>query len=267
MSDDYYAGAGDGQCLALRRIDGERCTNGVYGSNELCGTHMLASDVTKASERSVRDWFKCSECGWQTADYEKGGGGPPFCSHCGVEFPYEAEEYDESDRLVTDGGRDASGSPQENDLLDRVEIPDGWAVERDGKTLELDYEAVPFGRLERQSTPGIDIVQAGGLWMLASHDRIGRGLDIEHQGIVNHGKTVDCQHLDDAVKAVEHGMERIENSVGEEIRSAHKPKLLPDGGRPVGLECDDCGGDLVIEEVDGVKKAVCDDKECGMNDW
>lgn len=59
------------------------------------------------------------------------------------------------------------------------------------------------------------------MWMLSSHDSIGDGLDIEHQGIVNHGKGVDCQHLDDAVKAAENGMERVEIEVGKELENTH----------------------------------------------
>ena len=80
-----YSGAGDGQCLALK-ADGERCTNGVYGSNVCCGTHKNASDVTLAPEKDNRVWFECPECGWQPADYA-GAGTAPMCADCGVEFP------------------------------------------------------------------------------------------------------------------------------------------------------------------------------------
>jgi ribosomal protein L37AE/L43A len=95
-----YAGAGDGQCLGIQN-DGERCTNGVYGTDDCCGTHKRASDVTLAPEKDDRDWFRCPECGWQQADYERGGGGPPYCSWCGVEFPADAEKFE--DREVTLG--------------------------------------------------------------------------------------------------------------------------------------------------------------------
>lgn len=80
-----YRGAGDGQCLALKKSDGERCTNGVYGSRLRCGHHMNASDVTLAYEDSDRHFYWCPECGFQPAEY--GGGGEAFCSGCGVEFP------------------------------------------------------------------------------------------------------------------------------------------------------------------------------------
>jgi len=79
-----YSGAGDGQCLALK-VDGERCMNGVYGSNHCCGTHKNASDVTLAPEKDDQDWFKCSECGWQPAHYA-GFGTAPMCKDCGAEF-------------------------------------------------------------------------------------------------------------------------------------------------------------------------------------
>ncbi|WP_435069193.1 hypothetical protein [Haloplanus sp. C73] len=44
VTDGGYDGAGDGQCLAIKN-DGERCTNGTYGSDDLCGTHKRADDV------------------------------------------------------------------------------------------------------------------------------------------------------------------------------------------------------------------------------
>lgn len=83
----HYDGAGDGQCLAIKGSDGERCTNGVYGSRVVCGTHMNASDVTVAPETTDREFYLCPECGWQTAEWEQPGGDPPYCSSCGVEFP------------------------------------------------------------------------------------------------------------------------------------------------------------------------------------
>lgn len=89
-----YAGAGDGQCLALKN-DGERCTNGVYGSNHCCGTHKRANDVTLAPESDDRTYFKCPECGWQPADYA-GSGSAPICGDCGVEFPL-GEEWNNRD--------------------------------------------------------------------------------------------------------------------------------------------------------------------------
>ena len=83
MSKEHYDGAGDGQCLAIKASDGERCMNGVYGSNDFCGHHMRASDVTTAIEVSDREWVQCDECGWQKAEWEPAE--PPFCSWCGVQ--------------------------------------------------------------------------------------------------------------------------------------------------------------------------------------
>lgn len=88
---DHYAGAGDGQCLGIKN-DGDRCTNGVYGSNVCCGTHKRASDVTLAPEQHDREYYKCHECGWQPAEWA-GSGEPPACSCCGVEFPVGAVEF------------------------------------------------------------------------------------------------------------------------------------------------------------------------------
>lgn len=51
---DGYDGAGDGQCKAIK-ADGERCTNGTYGSNDLCGTHMNASDVETVDDELRAD--------------------------------------------------------------------------------------------------------------------------------------------------------------------------------------------------------------------
>lgn len=133
-----------------------------------------------------------------------------------------------------------TGRPSENDtdhsdaeqigrLLERVDVREGWAVEQDGSSLTLDYEAVSEyrDRLKRQSPPGIDVNYIGSMWMLASHDRIGEGLGIEHQGILNLGSGVDCHHLDDAVEAVEHGMEQVEQSVGEELDDTHTVRGWP----------------------------------------
>jgi len=116
---------------------------------------------------------------------------------------------------------------QNERLLERVDVPEGWAVHWDDDTLTFDYRAVPLHRLQRRSWPGIDSNYIGEMWMLASHDSIGHGLNIEHQGIINHGKTVDCQHLDDAVAAVEHGFARIELAVGEELDDGHTVKQWP----------------------------------------
>lgn len=93
---DRYSGAGDGQCLAIRDSDGERCTNGVYGSSDYCGTHKRASDVTSAIEKSDSQWVRCDECGWQKADWAPGE--PPFCSWCGCEIvgDYEVREGGEA---------------------------------------------------------------------------------------------------------------------------------------------------------------------------
>lgn len=113
---DHYAGAGDGQCLALKN-DGARCTNGVYGSDHCCGIHKRAEDVTLAPEQDDRDWFYCNECGWQPADYESGGGSPPFCSWCSVEFGEPLRKWGEDDeRAVADGGTEdaeVDRSPEE----------------------------------------------------------------------------------------------------------------------------------------------------------
>ena len=116
-------------------------------------------------------------------------------------------------------------------LLNALDLPSGWTVaENDGESVTLNYTAVPRTRLARRSWPGIDVTHTGPIWMLLSHDSIGRGFDRDHAGIVAHGKSIDCTHFDDAVAAVEHALERVEQSVGEELRDAHKPRMLPDGG-------------------------------------
>lgn len=112
-------------------------------------------------------------------------------------------------------------------LLEQVEVTDGWNVLWNSDTLIINYKAVPLKRLQRRSWPGIEINFIGGMWMLSSHDNIGDGLGIEHQGIVNHGKTVDCQHLDDTQSAVNHGMDRIERLVGEELDDGHVVRGWP----------------------------------------
>jgi len=116
----YYSGAGDGQCVAIKDGDGERCTNGVYGSTQFCGTHKNASGVTVAPVQDGRDWFRCPECGWQPAEYEQGGGSPPYCSWCGIEFPTDAAKWPPGGsggpEPVTDGGWDpAQGDPATED--------------------------------------------------------------------------------------------------------------------------------------------------------
>ncbi|WP_135666645.1 hypothetical protein [Halorhabdus rudnickae] len=133
------------------------------------------------------------------------------------------EGEDSGERARCDGGR----VPELEDLLDQVDIPDGWISQWDGETLSLTYKAVPLDRLSRRSWPGIDINYIGQMWMLASYDSIGHDLGIDHQGILNHGKTVDCQQLDDAVEATEHGMKRVEEEVGEELDEAHQTGEWP----------------------------------------
>lgn len=50
-TDEYgnYDGAGDGQCAAIKG-DGNRCANGTYGSDQLCGIHKRADDVQTVVE-------------------------------------------------------------------------------------------------------------------------------------------------------------------------------------------------------------------------
>lgn len=99
----YYSDAGDGQCLAIKDSDGERCTNGVYGSNLCCGTHKNADDVTLAPEQDDREWRRCSGCGWQPCEWEQGGGDPPFCSWCSCRFPADAERWQDRQQDVDEG--------------------------------------------------------------------------------------------------------------------------------------------------------------------
>lgn len=116
-----YAGAGDGQCLALKS-DGEQCTNGVYGTDYCCGTHKNATDVTLAPDEDDRDWFYCDECGWQPADSEHGDGSSPHCSHCGVEFGGPLQKWGrDNKRTMTDGGVSGTGLDQTEDLSLREE--------------------------------------------------------------------------------------------------------------------------------------------------
>jgi len=53
-ADGGYDGAGDGQCLALTN-DGTQCTNGTYGSDDLCGIHKRADDVQMVVNRDGDD--------------------------------------------------------------------------------------------------------------------------------------------------------------------------------------------------------------------
>ena len=87
-----YRGAGDGQCIAIKN-DGQRCTNGVWGSNHCCGLHQRVDDPRLAPEEDDRSWFHCSECGWQQAVFA-GAGTAPTCDGCGVEFEL-GDEWDE----------------------------------------------------------------------------------------------------------------------------------------------------------------------------
>lgn len=112
-----------------------------------------------------------------------------------------------------------------------VDLRDHWTVEADQRTLTFTYEAVPQSRLQRSSRPGVDVNFIRGAWMLASDDRIASGFDRDHQGILARGTSIHCQHRDDAVAALEHATERVEESVGEELRDGHaKPRVLMDGG-------------------------------------
>lgn len=120
-------------------------------------------------------------------------------------------------------------------LLDDIELRDGWEISDDGEgpfsSLELDYRAVPLVRLNRSSWPGLDVTESGSMMTVMSHDRIAAGFDKDHQGVHARGKTIDCQHLDAAVAAIEHAMQRVEKSVGEELQRSHaKPYLMTDGG-------------------------------------
>jgi len=118
-----YAGAGDGQCLAVKDSDGERCTNGVYGSNDFCGTHKRADDVTSAIEAATEGakWVRCQECGWQKAQWD--GPDPPSCAYCSVRInrpDYEIRESGDN-KPVTD-----DWDPEPADLREG-ETPDDWS--------------------------------------------------------------------------------------------------------------------------------------------
>jgi len=105
-----YAGAGDGQCLAIK-ADGERCTNGVYGSSHCCGTHKNVDDVTLAPEEDDHEYYYCDECGWQPAEWEQGGGNPPICADCGIEFGGPLQKWGrDNKRPVADGGTVEDGT-------------------------------------------------------------------------------------------------------------------------------------------------------------
>lgn len=97
----YYSGAGDGQCAAIQASDGDRCPNGVYGSNDCCGTHKRADDVDYAPEQDDDPWFRCPGCGWQPASYG-GPGTAPACSECGVEFPVGADRWRDTQATEVD---------------------------------------------------------------------------------------------------------------------------------------------------------------------
>jgi hypothetical protein len=92
-----YSGAGDGQCCGLKN-DGQRCENGVYGDDVFCGTHKNADRVHLAPYDDEREWYRCSECGWQPADWPDGGGDPPHCSKCGIEFGPRIVEFQDAVR-------------------------------------------------------------------------------------------------------------------------------------------------------------------------
>lgn len=103
----FYAGAGDGQCCAINIKDQTRCSNGVYGSNVCCGIHKRARDVRLAPDEDDQHWFECEWCGWQPATWEQGGGGPPYCSECGLEYgpgyiEWENVEIDSENLVVAD---------------------------------------------------------------------------------------------------------------------------------------------------------------------
>lgn len=86
----YWNGAGDGQCLAIKKSDGERCQNGVYGTNRCCGTHKNAEGVTLAPETDDREYYYCTYCGFQPAAYQ---GEVEICGSCQVEYPGDLETY------------------------------------------------------------------------------------------------------------------------------------------------------------------------------
>lgn len=126
---DHYDGAGDGQCLAIKDTDGERCTNGVYGSNHLCGTHKNASDVTLAPHEDEREWQLCEHCGWQPAAYR---GPVAACGCCGVRFAPEADRWEERDDVHISAR--GSGEPQKT-AIERLGDPDVLCLEVYGREL------------------------------------------------------------------------------------------------------------------------------------
>lgn len=87
-----YVDAGDGQCLAVKDSDGQRCTNGVRGTNLVCGIHINASDVTYVDKIDEREYYWCRGCGFQPGNFL--GGGEAVCSQCGVEFPGDRDSYE-----------------------------------------------------------------------------------------------------------------------------------------------------------------------------
>lgn len=96
------------QCCALNIKDKTRCSNSVYGRDVCCGVHKSARGVRLAPDEDDRDWFECRVCGWQPATWKQGGGGPPYCSGCGLEYApgfieWEKVEIDEESlRVVAD---------------------------------------------------------------------------------------------------------------------------------------------------------------------
>lgn len=159
-----YRGAGDGQCLAIKKADGERCTNGVYKTRLRCGHHLRFSDDRLAHRNSERDFYWCSGCGFQPADY--GGGGEPFCSRCGIQFPLtpddrlvtpedeftislvgspeikdtESDDLDESE-IATDGGTDIDDAGRERGLYDKYEVlKDGEPIDGEAFILRPDRD-------------------------------------------------------------------------------------------------------------------------------
>lgn len=123
----------------------------------------------------------------------------------------------------------------ENDiqaLLEEIDVRDGWEIRRqEEEHLEIDYLPARLSRLERcHQNPGIDVTAVGPIWWVGSTDNIGKGFEPENDDTRPGAHSIDCADFEDAVSLVEHGMERVEIAVGEELREAHKPPLLTDGG-------------------------------------